>query len=195
MSHSRKLVCFVSSHSANEKLHYENCGRMWSLCYFLQNSVLQFREESCLFPILLFYRILFQSKRYFCQYWFLCSSVLSSSLDKTTKANSMKQNLVNLFCIVQWKYLQENPRTLNLDISENVVVDLSLPLIFLLRRWKVKCSAKYWFLVRYVTKLKKWEQICGRNGCGCTEFSQTGSQMSDEPFCIIGPSCILSSAC
>lgn len=45
----------------------------------------------------------------------------SSSLDKPTKANSMKQNLVNLFCIVEGKKsLLGNPRSLNLHISENV---------------------------------------------------------------------------
>lgn len=45
--------------------------------------------------------------------------MLSSSLDESTKASSMKQNLVNLFCIVQGMYLLENSRSLNLHVSEN----------------------------------------------------------------------------
>lgn len=119
VSHSRKLVCLASSHNANEKLHYENCGRLWSLCYFLQNSVLQFKEESCLLVSnsTLLHSFLPNQKVLFFSINFC---VLSNSLDKTTKANSMKQNLVNLFCIIQWKYLLENPRSLNLHISENV---------------------------------------------------------------------------
>lgn len=90
----------MSSNNTNEKLHCENCGRIWNLCYFMQNSVLRFREES---------RMLVSSCSLFAGF---CSSskgtlfsidfyvpLLSSSLDKTTKANSMKQNLVILFIV------------------------------------------------------------------------------------------------
>lgn len=79
------------------------------------------RNHGCQFPILFSYRISFQLRKYFFQYRLLCFSMSSSSLDKPTKANSMKQNLVNLFCIVEGKKsLLGNPRSLNLHISENV---------------------------------------------------------------------------
>lgn len=51
---------------------------------------------------------------------------------------------------------------------------------------KKKSSAKYWYVVKCVTKLKKWEQIYIGKACEHTGFSQAVSQVLCEAFYFTG---------
>lgn len=58
---------------------------------------------------------------------------------------------------------------------------------------KKKSSAKYWYLIKCVTKLKKWEQICIGKACEHTGFPQAISQVLCEAFYFTGSPSILPS--